>query len=69
MLMMWASTFSKGPHLTVLTISLVYPTRNQVMTPAVFPCPIAHSEAGSDRAEKRMAFYPTTIQLPPSREA
>ena len=30
------------------------PTRHRVMTPAVFPCPIAHSGAGSDRAKKNV---------------
>ena len=60
-----------GPELPyqAITHTPSGPTRHRVMTPAVFPCPIAHSEAGSDQAEKRMAFYPTTIQLPPSREA
>jgi len=50
-------------------IGLAAVTRHQVMTPAFLPCPIAHSEAGSDQAGKRLVFYPATIQLPPSREA
>ena len=42
MLMMWASTFSKGPNLTVLTISLVYPDR-WVVYPLVIVRPLDYS--------------------------
>ena len=53
MLMMWASTFSKGPNLTVLTISLVYPD-GWVVYPLVIVRPLDCSLV----PETANIFYP-----------